>query len=91
MKNQKLIRFLIVPLSIFIFIGAYNTLDRFQLIKAEDFQVVNKDGETIFSLIDFLNETENAEINSLNDKILKLESTIENLKNEINNINSTNN
>ena len=90
MKNQKLIRFLIVPLSIFIFIGAYNTLDRFELIKAEDFQVVNKDGETIFSLIDFLNETEKAEINSLNDKILILESTIENLKKEINNINSTN-
>ena len=90
MKNQKLIRFLIVPLSIFVFIGAYNTLDRFELIKAEDFQVVNKDGETIFSLIDFLNETEKAEINSLNDKILILESTIENLKKEIKNINSTN-
>lgn len=90
MKNQKLIRFFIVPLSIFIFIGAYNTLDRFDLIKAEDFQVVDKDGVTIFSLIDFLNETEKTEINSLNDKILILESTIENLKKEINNINSTN-
>lgn len=94
-------RYIFIPILSILFIGAYDVLDRYKMLKAQDIQIIDADGKVILSLADVsekLNEQEKEgvdysyDIKYLNKQIESVLEITSELKSEVNSArkNSTN-
>ena len=94
-------RYIFIPILSILFIGAYDVLDRYKMLKAQDIQIIDTDGKVILSLADVsekLNKQEKEgvdysyDIKYLNKQIESLLEVTSELKSEVNSArkNSTN-
>ena len=97
--NRKNIMFgTLVTLFVLLSIGAYDVLDRYKVLKAQDIQIIDKDGNLILSLADISNYLKadkiepkdfSYDISSIFKSIDILESQISLLSSDVSKLNST--